>query len=245
MNTPEPTIRACQDCGQQFQSTPLVYNGQVLAFARYCEACVERHDRAKASERDRREVARLAEAWERICPPLYRDTDPDRLECSPVARAAILEWQFGPRGLLVHGPARQGKTRLVYLLLHRLHFTERRKIAALTSNAFSHQVSVLFGEGGGKGEAFVDELTKVPVLFIDDIGKGRLTDRVESEFFHVIETRTAHLRPTILTTNLTAQGLRSMWSADRAEPLLGRFQEFFQTVTVLGAGDCLTQEATT
>jgi hypothetical protein len=40
-----------------------------------------------------------------------------------------------------------GKTRLVYLLLFGLHHLEGRKIIALTANAFSHEVSVLFGSG--------------------------------------------------------------------------------------------------
>jgi hypothetical protein len=232
--TPNPVAQHCQQCGRPFQAVPLVYGGRILAFPRYCEACTAENERVQALERERREAQHLAAGWERICPPLYRDTDPSRLNCSSAAREAILSWQFGPKGLLVHGPARLGKTRLVYLLLFRLHHLERRRIIALTANAFSHEVSVLFGSGGGRGEAFIDRLTEVPILFVDDIGKGRLTDRVESEFFHVIETRTAHLRPTILTTNLNGQALRLMWSADRAEPLLGRFQEFFQTVALIG-----------
>jgi hypothetical protein len=231
---PNPAARNCEQCGHPFQAVPFVYGGRILAYPRYCETCIVENERAKDREREHEEAQRLSLAWERICPPLYRDTDPSRLECSPSARETILSWQFGAKGLLVHGPARSGKTRLVYLLLSRLHHLERQKIIALTANAFSHRVSVLFGAGGGRGEAFIDSLTEVPILFIDDIGKGRLTDRVESEFFHVIETRSAHLRPTILTTNLNGLALRLMWSADRAEPLLGRFQEFFQTVAVLG-----------
>ncbi|MCL4180637.1 MAG: hypothetical protein KJ072_23180 [Verrucomicrobia bacterium] len=234
MNDINPVTRHCGQCGHPFLAVPFVYGGRILAFPRYCESCIAGNERAEALERERKEAQRVALAWERICPPLYRDTDPSRLDCSLAARETILSWQFGPKGLLAHGPARLGKTRLVYLLLSRLHHLERRKIIALTANAFSHQVSVLFGAGGGRGEAFIDSLTDVPILFIDDIGKGRLTDRVESEFFHVIETRTAHLRPTLLTTNLNGQALRLMWSADRAEPLLGRFQEFFQTVAVVG-----------
>lgn len=66
------------------------------------------------------------------------------------------------------------------------------------------------------------------MLFIDDVGKARLTDRVEAEFFHVIDERCIHLRPTILTTNLNAEGFSASWSPDRAEPLVARFQEDFQ-----------------
>jgi hypothetical protein len=237
--------QSCAECGAEFASSSLVFDNRVIATQRYCAACVSRREHAQALERDRHLTAKLSEAWERICPPLFRDTELSRLPCSQSAKEAVLGWQFGPRGLLIGGPPRLGKTRLVYLLLSRLHHLERRKISALTATTFSHHVSARFAEGGGKGESFIDELAAVQVLFIDDIGKGRLTERVEAEFFHVIDTRSAHLRPTILTTNLNGQAFASMWSPDRAEPLLGRFQEFFQTVTVLGPHDPSNPEATT
>ncbi len=223
----------CQGCGKSFESDPFAFDGHVLGIPRYCGSCLERLEQAHTLELERIQAAQHARAWEEICPPLYRETDLDRLCCSPVAKAAILDWRFSSQGLLIHGPARVGKTRLVYRLLHRLHFVEGRKVAALTSTGFTHEVGIRFGEGHGRGEAFVRELARVPVLFLDDLGKGRFTDRVEAEFFHIIEARAANLRPTILTTNLTAQALRGICSTDRAEALLGRFAEFFQTVTVL------------
>ncbi len=223
----------CSGCGRTFLCSHLLFEGRVIASSRFCGECTERHERSRAIERDQRERARLDEAWEKICPPLYRETDPTRLECPEAAQKAVLDWEYGPKGLLVHGPARAGKTRLVYLLLSRLHHLGKHRIMALSSTAFSHEIAQRFGSGGGSGEDFVNRLTKVPILFIDDFGKGRLTDRVESEFFHVIETRTTHLRPTILTTNYNGETLRSVLSVDRAEALLGRFHEFFQAVAVI------------
>lgn len=231
-SVPSPITRACGECGQPFTAQPLVIHGRVFYPKAYCDPCVERHEQAQALDRERRKAARLAETWERICPPIYRDTDPSRLPCAPACQEAVLRWQYGPRGLLLHGPTRSGKSRLAFLLLSRLHHIEQRKIAAITSTAFSHQVSALFGDGGGKGEAFIDRLASIEVLLIDDIGKGRLTDRVEAEFFHVIEHRCAHLLPTILTTNLTGDALGEAWSPDRAAPLVRRLGEFFDDAFV-------------
>ena len=230
---PTPAItHACQGCGQPFVAIPIVLNGRVIYPKRYCDPCVQRRDEAQVLDQKQRQAAHLAEAWERICPPIYRDSDQSRLPCALATREAVLRWEFKPQGLLLYGPTSSGKSRLAFLLLSRLHHLEARKVAAIASTAFSHQVSALFGEGGGKGEAFIDRLANVEVLLIDDIGKGRLTDRVEAEFFHIIEHRASHLLPTILTTNLSGDALTAAWSPDRADPLVRRLIEFFQVILV-------------
>lgn len=229
---PSSVSRSCEACGRSFTSLPLLLSGRVLYPKRYCDPCVESRDQAQALDRERRQTASLAEAWDRICPPIYRDSDPARLPCSPGCRESVLGWEYGPRGLLLHGSTSSGKSRLAFLLLSRLHHLEHRKVAAMTSTAFSHQVSSLFGDGGGKGEALVERLANIEVLLLDDVGKGRLTDRVEAEFFHIIEHRCSHLLPTFLTTNLTGDALAKSWSPDRAEPLVRRLREFFHVIAV-------------
>lgn len=228
----DPVSRSCEGCGQPFTALPLVLPSRVIYPKRYCDACVERRAQAQTIDLERRQAAKLAEAWERICPPIYRDSDPSRLPCAPACWEAVLNWEYGPRGLLLHGHTSSGKSRLAFLLLSRLHHLEHRRVAAITSTAFSHQVATLFGEGGGKGEAFIERLANIEVLLVDDVGKGRLTDRVEAEFFHVIEHRCSHLLPTLLTTNLTGDALARSWSADRAEPLVRRLREFFHVIAV-------------
>ena len=73
---------------------------------------------------------------------------------------------------------------------------------------------------------------RAEILFIDDIGKEKYTERVESEFYDLIETRTAHMRPIIWTANANGVGLAAMMSPDRGEPILRRLREFTEIITL-------------
>jgi DNA replication protein DnaC len=51
------------------------------------------------------------------------------------------------------------------------------------------------------------KMTSVPVLFLDDLGKEKMTDRMASVLFALIDQRTQKKLPTIITTNLTGDTL--------------------------------------
>jgi DNA replication protein DnaC len=64
------------------------------------------------------------------------------------------------------------------------------------------------------------------VLFIDDLGKERFTDRSELELYNLIESRTSSLRPTLWTTNLRGADLRELMSENRGPTIIRRLAEF-------------------
>jgi DNA replication protein DnaC len=70
----------------------------------------------------------------------------------------------------------------------------------------------------------------VQILLIDDIGKGKMTDRAEMELFDLLETRTSHKLPTIWTANAKGDDLLRMMSEDRGEPIIRRLSEFSEIV---------------
>ena len=64
------------------------------------------------------------------------------------------------------------------------------------------------------------------VLLLDDLGKGRVTPRVESELFGLLDTRFHHNRATIITSNQNGAGLENQFSPDIGPPLVRRIREF-------------------
>ena len=61
---------------------------------------------------------------------------------------------------------------------------------------------------------------------IDDLGKGKMTDRAEAELYDLLEFRSSHKLPIIWTSNSDARGLLSMFSADRGDAIIRRLAEF-------------------
>lgn len=164
--------------------------------------------------------------WHRLCPPLYRSTDPARLPAGPLA--AVRRWTFGPQGLLAVGPTGSGKTRACYLLLHDLHLAGV-PLRTFDCAAFGHEVARRFRDGDG--EAWADRLAAHRgVVFLDDLGKVPFTERVEAELFALVERRTSHRLPIIATTNASGSDLEDRLSTDRGAPLVRRLREFCEVV---------------
>jgi DNA replication protein DnaC len=160
--------------------------------------------------------------WEQMCPYEYKHTYPTQLDKKTLAK--VLAWKFNRRGLIIAGPTRTGKTRMAWLLMRRLFVEECIWIETLSSVSFSHDCARKFMDG--TGEDWVERLGKAKVLFFDDLGKFKFTERVESELFGLIEDRTSWGRPIIVTTNMSGELLKGKMTSDRGEPLVARLREF-------------------
>ena len=218
------TIKTCSECGASFECP-----GLLDKFVQICPSCSKR----KAAEQDRdlaiRAAAARARLWERLCPPRYRDTEaallpqPDRL-------GAVLNWQHGSEGLLLHGPTGSGKTRCAWLLLKR-EFDLGRKIGHVESLDLSLRFAAMASQAPDAAAGWVDKLCAAEILFLDDPFKVKLTERVEETLFLIVARRTDHNRPLIVTTNDVGETLAQRMSEDRAAPLLRRLREFCTVIS--------------
>ena len=221
--------KQCQECGKQFEAKMLTLVGHEYCFDKYCTACKPiREQQEKDMLAIRQEQARMEE-FNRLCPALYRDTDPLKLPCNPDVVKLVLGWTYGSKGLVLHGATGRGKTRLAYMLVRRL-VLDGRSVSAFDSLSFAHRVGETFGEY--QGERFIREQQKVDVLMLDDLGKAKLTERAEAELFGLVEHRIANLKPLIVTTNFVGDKLSNKLSEDRATPLVRRLREFNECVCV-------------
>jgi DNA replication protein DnaC len=187
---------------------------------------------AQQIEEQRRAEA-IKNAWERIRPPIYRDTDAKRL--TPTMRKYAETWTSEDgRGLAFVGATGKCKTRVCYMILARYHYDGHgvlaitaAKLAELVQNKFSND-----NEIRGASIEKLKNIERIPLLLRDDVGQEKITERTGSEFFSLIEQRTSWKRATLWTSNLDAGTFKQALGAERGQPTIRRLREFSDIVKV-------------
>ena len=175
----------------------------------------------------------MRKRWERICLPIYRDTDAARL--TPTMRKYAETWTSeGGRGLAFVGATAKCKTRVCYMILGRYHY-EGRRVFGITAAKLAELVQNKFANDNEIRGASVEKLKlieRIPLLLLDDVGQEKITERTGSEFFSLIEQRTSWKRPTLWTSNLDAGTFKQASGAERGQPTIRRLREFSDIVKV-------------
>lgn len=216
----------CRICHVQFpydQSETVLFGCQITP--NICDPCKIAQDALEVE----RAVKTREDVFRSLCPPLYFKTEASHPDMPQSKLAKVMAWQYGPRGLVGHGLTRKGKSRCFWLLVKRL-VLEGRSVMAMTAGEFARQCAQAHGTGAQEAGEWFTSLMEVDVLFIDDLGKFKLTERVESDLFDLFEQRAAYLRPILCTTNAVGEVLEKMMSPDRGAPLVARIREFCESV---------------
>jgi len=171
---------------------------------------------------------RRIDKFSKICPPLYQATEVGRLPQRQLGLA--MAWQYGPRGLILLGETGVGKTRAAWMLLKRVLVEDKKEHAFLWFDAigFGHAIAKHYRLEDA--EDWLARVAAIPLLFFDDLGKLKLTERAEVELFGVIEKRCAAELPLIVTTNDTGDSLAARMTDIRGPAMIRRLREFCEPI---------------
>ena len=166
--------------------------------------------------------------WEQECPAIMKETDLSKLPAKGVEQ--VLSWKPERRGLVLHGITGRGKTRLMWEKVKQVssrglgwRFYHARKLADALSESWDDR----------RHEEIIRGCNRCRLLFIDDLGKEKVTPRWETELFDIINTRTEQALPTIISTNYRGESLIAKFAdAELGAALLRRLREFFDHINL-------------
>lgn len=223
--------RACDLCGVKFNFQGILNEGKKVLIPKHCPKChVGVLQEAEADSRKISTGRRQAE-WEAICPPLYRGSERDKLKIPGDVIDRVLAWMPQAKGIGLAGESGTGKTRLLFMLLRKLHFEQQVGVMAFTAKRFEGWCHRMFDKDD-EARQKIKAAKHRPVILIDDLGKEKYTERVESEFYDLIEHRTSHLLPIFWTANATGQQLAERMAEDRGVPIVRRLREFSTVISL-------------
>lgn len=199
----------CRECGKTFKAEyfDLGFGGAFMG-PTVCDECIAEYE----AQYEQRQANALKDArtktFEEMCPAACLDTDLKKIPISIERFRKALNWQYGPKGLLIHGPTRKGKTRALWLIIRRLMVEESRTVIAIRATEFARQVEKSFKDStSARHDSFIQSLIDIPILAIDDLDKIKMTSRMQTDLFDIIDDRSANYRPMLITTNAVGDAL--------------------------------------
>ena len=201
-----------------------------------CSACADKLAVERLAEQNCARLAELTEGWSKF-PALYRATDSNHPHVNRRILAEVLKYDprsSNGKGIGLYGPTGAGKTRMMFLLVRELHFSGV-KILFTSAIAIARASSQEFDDDPrtrAEARILLRNAAGVEVLFIDDIGKERLTEAAELKLYWLIEHRTANARPILWTSNFVGAHLRKMMSDNRGPAITRRLAEFSSVLFV-------------
>jgi DNA replication protein DnaC len=228
-----PTGSKCPVCRR---ADARVFGEPDLQIRAPCSACADKLAAEALAKQNRDQLADLHERWSKL-PALYRTTDPNHPHVNPRILAEVLKYDprsSNGKGIGLYGPTGAGKTRMMFLLVRKLHFSGV-KILFTSAVAIARAASQEFDDDQktrGEARLLLRNAVTSEVLFIDDIGKERLTEAAELKLYWLIEERTANYRPILWTSNFVGADLRKMMSDNRGTAVTRRLAEFSSVLFV-------------
>jgi DNA replication protein DnaC len=168
-------------------------------------------------------------------PEIFLDTDISRLH--PKIQS-VIDWrpEGNVSGLLLHGTTGVGKTRGIWEIIRRWWIAEAKKdkqlnFVFLTMRKLEGRIEKSFEERSHSD--MIDSLISCNFLVLDDFGKERLTSRMASDLFSIIDERSISKKPCLITTNFNSSTILDRFENKDKETgvaIIRRFKDYYKIV---------------
>lgn len=111
-------------------------------------------------------------------------------------------------GLLLYGPPGTGKTFLAFCVANEL-LNNMVPVIAISSIGLLGKIKETYNTWGSEGEVeIINSLKNASLLVLDDLGAENNTAWSKEKIYEIIDARYRDGKPSIITTNLTREGLK-------------------------------------
>ena len=220
-------MKICRLCQKEFEIGVPV-SSAIAKFVTVCPECSEERaikngEDLKASNRHIQE-----ENWKLICPPVFQGTQAHLLP-SPTKLQKVLQWQYGPQGLILFGKTGFGKSRCAWELAKR-EFMAGKSVSRVDASS-GYDYASMFSTSAQNAANWIRKRSASDLLLMDDVFKVKLTESFEQAIFAIVNARVESKLPIITTCNDTSTTLKDRVSQDRGGALLRRLTDFASTVS--------------
>lgn len=218
----------CHHCSQMGSPVYIKETGRFLDMV-LCRKCYETEWALKPPHNYREVFKQMNVEWvgDNIHPEMplaFRNTD---MEFNDFMRK-VKAWApvEGKCGVIMHGQTGLGKSRAAWWLYNKLWMDNHTDSMFLQMRKFEAKIAEGFDEK--KHSKVIDALISAKVVVLDDLGKERLTPRLETDLFAVMDERTSGLKTTIITTNYTGDTLVDRFnSRETGVAFVRRLRDYF------------------
>jgi len=153
---------------------------------------------------------RLAQSFEDTLPMRYKKTSlatykTQGIENAEKALDICKAQNKNGSNVILYGAYGNGKTHLAYGMLRRA-FMDKKKVMYFTQKSL---VRWLRERESWKSDKAIEELVKLDLIAIEELGRTTGTQSEKSDIFEIIDRRYGAMKPTILTSNLRGDDLHN------------------------------------
>jgi len=154
----------------------------------------------------------------------FQDASIDHLaeKLDPYLVEEAKKWCKQPTSLILTGNTGTGKTYFSFALVREaIRSCGLGQIRWVTSKHLDEELTQAHSKFGDTS-ATIEKFSEVPILFIDDFGVDRGTEKAERDYYQIIDNRWSHNRLTCISTNLEPAIIKKLYG-DRIH---SRFKDF-------------------
>ena len=201
MNT-MTTTRACDDCGQVSAYEPLMCGewDMYSNLPHFCDGCQAAKQAAEEEAAANRLREKRESQWVSAVPKKYRETDTKHPDFPAATWGVVRSWPLQSNLGLI-GPSGVGKTRLLALVAKRAIASDLF-IGWCPATSFQWAAQHQWDDTqGAEAKKWLKRWQDCGILILDDLGKHRWTEAVETEFFALLDLRSSLGKPTHWSMN--------------------------------------------